>query len=336
VAAVVGVLLLVVVILFAGAAWGTAIVDGGERRVVVGRVEVPRLAGSPVADAQRQLEALELLVALEYQPNEVVPAGVVFEQQPIAGAKVEVGSEITLLVSDGPSGVPVPDLRGFQGTEAAALLQALGVPNEVQSVPDESVRPGEVVGTVPAAGVRTRADTPVVVQVSSGPAPRTVPAVVDVTVAEAIAAIARAGLGLGQVTRQYVEGRDAGAVISTDPAPGTAAPRDYPVNLTVTGPPPPVRVPGLVGLTRANATSVAGSVSGLDVRVRIQTLTPGDDRNGRVVRQSLPPDAEVPPGTILEVVVGQVPTPTTTTTVPAAGSGTGASTTTTTTRPGGR
>lgn len=318
VAAALGVVVLLGLVLLVSGAWGTATAEG-ERRVQVGRVELPRLSGTAVADAQRQLEELELLVALDHRPNEVVPAGTVFDQQPIAGAKVEVGTEVTLVVSDGPTGIPVPDLGGFQGAEASALLTALGVPHEVQDVHDEEVRPGEVVGTVPATGVPTRADTPVVVQVSAGPAPRTVPPVVDQPVAAALAAIGNAGLGLGEVTREYVEGREPGLVIATSPAPGTAAPRDQPVDVTVTGPPPSLRVPSVVGLTRANATRVAQGVAGLEVRVRIQTLPPGDERAGRVVRQSLPADAEVPSGTVFEIVVGEVPAPTTTTTTVPAG-----------------
>lgn len=326
-----GILVLLALFLFAARGWGAA-VEGGERRAEVGRVELPRLAGTPVADAQRQLEALDVLVALEYQPNEVVPADVVFEQSPIAGAKVEVGTEVTLVVSDGPTGIPVPDLRGFQGAEAQTLLEALGVANEIQPVPDETIRPGEVVGTVPAAGVPTRAGTPVIVQVSSGPAPRTVPPVVDLPMAVALADIGRAGLGLGEVTRRYVEGREPGIVLSTDPAPGSEVPRDLPIDVEVSGPPPKVRIPSLLGLTRANATRIANGVDGVEVRVRVTTLAPGDARAGRVVRQSLPVDTLVNPGTILELVVGEVPPPpTTTTTVPAGGAPT-----TTTPAGGGR
>lgn len=328
-ATVLGIVVLVALFLFAAAGWGSA-VEGGERRADVGRVELPRLAGTPVAEAQRQLEALEVLVALEYQPNEVVPADVVFEQTPIAGAKVEVGTEVTLIVSDGPTGIPVPDLRGFQGAEAQALLQALGVANEVQQVPDESIRPGEVVGTVPAAGVPTRAGTPVVVQVSSGPAPRTVPEVLDLPFAVALADIGRAGLGLGEVTRRYVEGREPGLVVSTDPAPGSEAPRDLPVDVELTGPPPQTRIPSLLGLTRANAARIAEALDGVEVRVRVTTLAPGDARSGRIVRQSLPVDTRVGPGTVLELVVGEVPPPPTTTVPP------GATPTTTAPAAGGR
>ena len=85
-----------------GFAVGTSMRDG--ERAVAARVPVPRLDGSTLEEATRTLEGLGLLVAVEYQPNEAVPTGTVFGQRPVAGSKLEVGTEVTLVVSDGPAG----------------------------------------------------------------------------------------------------------------------------------------------------------------------------------------------------------------------------------------
>ena len=226
-ATLVGVVAVLAVFLFASMGLGRAL-DDSEERVEVPRVSVPQLDGRGAEDAQRTLERLGLLVALEYQPNELVPAGVVFDQRPVAGAKLEIGTEVTLVLSDGPAGITVPDVRGFQGGEAAGLLQALGLTPQLQPVYDEVIRPGEVVSTSPAAGNRATPGAPVVVAVSNGPAPRIVPAIVDLPEAQGLAELGRSGVGLGTVTASYVAGREPGIVLSTDPVPGTAVPAGEP------------------------------------------------------------------------------------------------------------
>lgn len=315
-ATVVGILAVLAMFLFASFAVGSSFREG-ERRVDVPRVPVPRVVGRTLEQAQGTLGPLKLLVAVRYEPNEVVPTGVVFEQRPLAGSKLEVGSEVTLVVSDGPAGVTVPDARGLQAGEAVTLLQSLGFVATLQPVNDEAIQPGQVVGTSPAAGNRAVNGAGVAVQVSNGPAPRTVPAVVDLPRAEGFAALGRSGVGLGTVTTSYIVGKVPGLIASTDPPAGAAAARDFPVNVVVTGAPPTLTVPPVTGLLQASATSVLGSGS-FQVSIRSQTVPAGDPRAGRVISQSLPPGTVVTPPIPLQLVVGveAVPPSTTTTTVP--------------------
>ena len=315
-ATMVGVVALVALFLFASFAIGRAFSDG-ERRADVPRVPVPKLEGRTLEEAQRALGPLQLLVTVEYQPNEVIPSGVVFDQRPVAGAKLEIGTEVTLVVSDGPAGLTVPDVRGFQGGEATSLLQALGFSPSAQQVFDEAVRPGEVVATTPAAGNRAVPGAPVAVLVSNGPAPRTVPAVVDQTEADGLAALGRSGVGLGTVTTTFVQGKDPGIVLSTDPAPGSAIPRGYPVNVSVSGPPATLTVPQVSGLLQSSASTIVGSTT-LSLSIRNQTVPAGDPRVGRVISQSIPGGSAVEAGTPLQLVVGVEAPPPTTTTPPVA------------------
>lgn len=317
-AVVVGIVAIVALFLFASYALGSSLSDG-EQRAPVQRVVLPRVEGRDLAAAQRQVERLGLLVSVEYQPNEVIPEGTVFDQRPIAGAKPEVGSEVTLVVSDGPAGVILPDVTGEQGAEAVELLQALGLTAELAPVHDELVRVGEVVGTVPATGSRGRPGDRVVVQISDGPAPRTVPPLVDRPVAEAMAELGRAGVGLGAVSQRYVKDKAPGLVLSSDPPAGTEVPRGEPVDVVVTGPAETIVVPSVVGLQRSSAATVVKDAD-LGIRVREQLLADGDTRIGRVLSQSLPAGTKVASGTTLQVVVGVAPAPpattTTTTTTP--------------------
>ena len=294
-ATVVGIVGVVVLFLIASFAVGTSLRDG-ERSATVERVSVPRLDGSTLEDASRSLDSLGLLVAVEYQPNEAIPEGVVFGQRPVAGSKLEVGTEVTLVVSDGPAGLKVPDVKGFQGAEAVKLLQASGFVPTVQPAYDELVRPGEVLRTDPATGTRAALGAPIAVIVSNGPAPHVVPNVVDQPIAQGFAALGRAGVGLGTVTTQVVEGKPPGVIVSTDPPAGASIPRDYPVSAVVTEAAPSLTVPSVTGLLQATATKALES-SRLTVSVRSQSVPFDDARAGRVIAQSLPAGTPVAIGT---------------------------------------
>lgn len=321
-ATVIGIVAVVVLFLFTSVGLRSVFTDG-ERSVEIPRVVVSDVEGRSIEEAQAALDREGLLVEVEYAPNEVIPAGVVFDQRPVAGAKVEVGAEVTLVVSDGPAGVTVPDVRGAQGSVAASLLQALGLAATVQPVYDDGVRPGEVVATTPAAGTRARPGEVVTVLVSQGPEPRIVPDLVGREEAPALAELGRAGLGLGAITREFREGVAPGVVLGTDPAAGTALPLRTPVAVVISGPAAELEVPTLVGLLQSSVRAAVPAE--LPVQVRTRTLAAGDDRVGRVVEQSMPPGTVVAAGTPVEVVIGAAPAPPpTTTTVPGS---------TTTTRP---
>ena len=313
-ATVIGAIAVAMLFLVASFAVGTSLRDG-ERSAVVERVAVPRLDGTSLEDASRALGSLGLLVAVEYQPNEAIPADVVFGQRPVAGSKLEVGTEVTLVVSDGPAGIRVPDVKGFQGAEAVKLLQANGLVPAIEPAYDEQVRPGEVLRTDPAAGNRAVLGAPIAVIVSQGPAPHVVPAVVDQPIQQGFAALGRAGVGLGQVTTTVVEGKPPGVIVSTDPAAGASVPRSYPIAVVVTEAAPSLKVPSVTGLLQATATE-ALSDSQLSVSVRSQTVPYGDSRSGRVIAQSIPAGTAVGIGTQLQLTVAAAAPPPTTTTVP--------------------
>ncbi len=315
-AAVAGAVGVALLFLLAAFAIGAAFREG-EHDAAVPRVPVPRVTGRTLEEAQRELGPLKLLVSVDYQPNEVVPPGVVFDQRPVAGAKLEIGTEVTLVVSDGPAGLTVPDVKGLQGGEAVGLLQALGFTASQQPVYDEVVRPGEVVGSNPAAGNRAVLGAPVVVLVSNGPAPHVVPAIVGMPEAQGMAALGRSGVGLGDVTSRVVAGTPPGVVLSTNPAPGASVPRDFPIDVVVSAPPASLTVPPVTGLLQASARTVLQPLP-FQVTYRNRTVPYGDARAGRVLTQSIPAGTKVEPNTPLQLEVGvAAPPPTTTTTVPA-------------------
>ena len=309
----VGALLLVAVIGLLGLAGLMTGEDDQGRQVA--EIVLPRVAGRTLPQAQAQLEQLGLIVDVRYEPNEVAPVDIVVDQEPIAGARVEVGEQVVVVVSDGPAGVRVPVLGDVTAAEAVRLLSALGLVPAVEEVFDEQVPQGEIVGTVPAEGARAVPGEQIRVLVSKGPEPRTVPDIVGLPSGQAFVALGRSELEVGEVTRRASTEAEPGTVLATDPAPGTQAPRGFPVAVVVAAAPDDLLVPDLVGFTQASASRVA-SERGLEISVRAEAVTAEDRRVGRVISQSPVPNTPIGAGSTVTVTVGVVPAPTTTTTAP--------------------
>jgi serine/threonine-protein kinase len=295
--------LLVIVLALALAVWTWS--DGLFARTDVQdlpRVELPSVAQLDIATAEQQLEALGFVVAIVPRPNESVPKGTAFGQEPVAGRKLEVGELVSILVSDGPAGIVVPEVKGQQSADATALLAADGIGTTLTGRTDELVPVGEVLATEPAAGERVALGGSVELTVSLGPAPRTVPTTVGSDFDHALVAVGRAGLAVGKITRSYREGQPEGLVLETEPAAGAQVPRDMPIAFTVTGPPPTVTVRSLIGLRLSTAQTVA-KATGITLDVVDKPVPAGDPSAGRVVAQGVPPYADVPSGSKVEVTV---------------------------------
>ena len=322
VAPVVGGIVLLIIIVAGLFGLSHVLSDASSNREVPA-VVVPRLSNRPVAQAQTQLERLGLIVDVQYQANERVPVDVVVEQTPIAGARLEVGERVVLGVSDGPSGVRVPDTVGQPVADAARLLSVVGLVATPVERYDEAIPAGTVITSNPAPSSRSMLGANVELIVSKGPEPRTVPEVAGLVSAEGMAEIGRAELNIGDVTRKVVQGVDPGKIASVEPAAGTAVPRGSRVDVVISVSPTPATVPDLVGLRRTTAEDIADSL-GIRLSVTAEAVAPTDRRAGLVISQSPVADS---PLAGMSIVVAVVPTPTTTTTTAVPGS------TTTTTRP---
>lgn len=306
---VIGVLLVLVLLVGGVVAFASSI--GAGDRAVVSQVVVPRSAGRAAAEAQKQLERLGLLTEISFESNELIPPGTVVSQNPIAGSRLEIGQLVTLVVSDGPAGMEVPDVRGLHGAEASSLLQTVGLQSKVEQVYDDAVRVGEAVGSSPTAGSRSAVGTTVTVKISKGPAPRTVPQVVDVPDSQAMAAIARAKLKIGRITHRTGTGRPVGTVISATPGPGTQVPRNMPVNLVVAEDPAAPIVPDLVGLGRSAAEQVLRGI-GLRATSQGEAVPMGDSRDGLVIAQTPIAGTPLQDGAQVTLIVAVAPEPPTT------------------------
>ena len=281
--------------------------DLAGRRLVddLPRLELPAVANLDIATARARLEVLGVIVDITPEPNETVPKGTAFGQEPPAGAKVQQGDLVKILVSDGPAGVSVPAIVGQQVADAEAALAADLINATVVQVYDDTIRAGEVMSTDPPPGGRIATQGTVTLTVSQGPPPRTVPDLVGKDLNSSLVALGRNGLGIGTITRVYKADQPAGTVLTLDPGSSSQVPRDTPIKITVTGPPPMATVPSMTGLLQSSATQVA-KTAGLTLNVVTQGVPPGDPRIGRVLSQGVPPFSQLSSGATVQVVVGSL------------------------------
>ncbi|NLV42855.1 MAG: PASTA domain-containing protein [Candidatus Hydrogenedentes bacterium] len=290
---------------------GAGVDMGPYELVPAGFVAVPDLSGLTRAEAEAALAAAGLAagVVTEEHSGEV-PAGQVIRQTPGAGFYLASGSAVAFVVSLGPPPVAVPDLTGLTVPEAEAALAAAeltaGAVTEEHSA---TVPAGRILRQDPVAGIQVAPGSAVALVVSLGPAPVTVPVpnVMGLTVSEAEAALAAAGLVVGGASEEYSATVPAGRILRQDPAAGLQVAPGSAVALVVSLGPTPVAVPDVTGLSRAAAVSAlaaAGLVPGPVTEEHSDTV-PLD----RVIRQTPAAGAQVPPGTPVGLVLSLGPAP---------------------------
>jgi serine/threonine-protein kinase len=176
----------------------------------------------------------------------------------------------------------------------------------------DTVPEGVVIRQEPVAGTNVSANTPVTLYVSSGATEVTVPNVISIQEAAAVALIEAQGLTIGTITVISSATVPEGIVIASDPAIGQKLPLGSVVNLTLSN--GKVLVPDVRNLTVLEArTILTATTIGYTVSIEIvdaQTCsgTPGNV----VVEQSvLPGEAPQLQNIVLYVqCVGGTPSPT--------------------------
>ncbi len=212
--------------------------------------------GYSANDASRTLQQAGFAVTLVRHFDNTIKDNVI-DQVPKPGAKVPEGSRVTLIVSDGPAPIVVPNFVGMLVDKAQAKAATLGITLDTsQSV---AGNPANAVASQSiAAGTKVDKNATVRLVVNSGissnpasAAPAgpmaSLPNVVGLGYAAAQAALNQAGF---QSSTQYVvQTTNNGQIVTQDPQPGQS-PQGATVTITlsVSG-----EVPDTDGLTKADA-----------------------------------------------------------------------------------
>ena len=215
---------------------------------------VPEVRDQPAAEAQAALEDEGLLVDVVERTNAKVSAGNAVKTEPAAGAAVEVGSTVTLIVSKGPKQVEVPDVAGLDEAAARAALKDAQLKPGESTVAEDDATAGTVVSQDPAAGAVVDQGSVVSLTVSAGPALTIVPEVKGLSASDAQSTLEAQGFVVDVVERTNAQ-IAVGNAVKTDPPAGADVQAGSTVTLTVSRGPKQVEVPDVVGLVEAEATA---------------------------------------------------------------------------------
>lgn len=185
---------------------------------------VPRVIGLSVAEAQGELRKAGLhLQDGGSEPDPTAPQGTVIWQDPPGGVRAPLGLRVTLVSSDGPPKIPVPDLAGLDGGLSQRLIAAAGL-GAVQVESVQAAAPsGLVMLTRPPAGSLLAPGTPLTIVVSRGAPTIPVPDVLGMSLTDARTRVETEGLQVGTVTRRRTAGANPGVVVAQSPGAGTLA-----------------------------------------------------------------------------------------------------------------
>lgn len=189
----------------------------------------------PVSAAVSAVRSAGLVASVQTRYDDAVPSGQVAQMMPPAGTRMRTGTTVTLIASRGRPTVPAV-VPGTAQREATAMIRAVGlnpVTTGASNVYDDALPTGTVVSTRPAAGTVTAVGSDVLLVLSRGPAPATVPAVAGKLTEDAQNKLLVAGFTLGPPRSRFDADVAADTVIGTVPAAGTARPRGSAVSLVL-------------------------------------------------------------------------------------------------------
>ncbi len=224
---------------------GAALWQGSQEEVP----RVPLLVGADEDEAAATLTEAGWRVESRYERRDGTNEGQVLATEPGFGAELAEDGTVLLVVSLGPTRVPVPTgLVGHTLAEATRLLEQASLEvGTVSEAHDEALEAG-VVLEVLAVAEELAPWSGVDLIVSAGAAPRTVPVgLVEGPADEAVAALTALGLEVvvAEANDEFVP---AGSVVSLEPGSDTEVPRGSTVAVVVSLGPVPRAVPGVVGL----------------------------------------------------------------------------------------
>jgi len=276
------------------------------------KVQVPvnNYVGEPQGRAEQQITAANLHSAVKNGPSEKYKKGIVYDQSPDAGSKVDKSGTVTIYVSTGPPKVTVPSVKGKPWPQAQQELSNAGFKPEERFVPGGKTK-GIVAATAPAGGTAAAKGSTVRVNVYSGPAPANVPNVVGDSLPQATSALHSAGLNYNL---NYVDSTaPAGQITHQDPAPGSTVTKGTTVNIDVSNGPPQKTVPDVIGYSSQQAV---GALEAAGFKVVQQTQSVSDQsEDGTVLQQNPAGNSQAAEESTVTILVGQYsPSPPGTTT----------------------
>ena len=216
-------IVLVAVLLFVGAMWGTIALLNGSRPAQVEMINVSGVNGEPRMKKDEAVKALNDLgfkdIVIEEEYTEDVEEGYVVSQTPeykSTNFKFNVTEQIKLVVSKGQKIVTLPKkMRGKKIEDVTKELDALELKYEIVEETSEKIEKDIVIEVEPAEGEEITASTTIKITVSKGSAYKdvSVPSVLNETEEKAAKLLSELGL-IVEINYEENASRSDGIVIS--------------------------------------------------------------------------------------------------------------------------
>lgn len=132
-------------------------------------VQVPKVKNYTEQEAVKKLEDRYFNYYIARVNSSEVAKGYVIDCSPQEGMEQEIGTTITLIVSDGPAveKVELPSVEGLEYEKAKSELEAKGFTTQKADVAS-SLEKGKVIGTDPLSGNKLTKGSLITIQVSDG------------------------------------------------------------------------------------------------------------------------------------------------------------------------
>ncbi len=213
------------------------------------RIPVPLVIGMTLEEATETIEDAGLTVGtVDRRPDATFELDTVIASSPVAGVEIGPTIPVNLIVSDGPEIIDLPDVTEMSERDATATLTDLGLRVIVNEENSNSVPEGQVIRSEPPAGTEVQSGDTILIVVSLGPPPVSVPDLTNMTQQQATNTLANLNLQIRvSNTRQPVaDPAQDGRVVDQIPDPGTTVDQGETVTVTLgqyTPPPTTTTIP---------------------------------------------------------------------------------------------
>ena len=254
-------ILLLLSALGGGTAWWFASGPGAYTAVPTG------LTGVPLAEAQAALDLAHLAAEPVDAFSDTVPLGDVISVDPGEGDRIPKDGTVTLTVSQGIQHFTVPtDLTGLPVAESIEALKTAGFTQvSTTSAWNTTIPADQVMSVSVTEGSSLPHNTPIVLDVSKGPEPVTVPQLSLLSLDDAKARLEPLDL-TPTITEEYSETVPEGRIVSQGVESGTQAHRGDSVPVVVSLGQPLVEVPDVMLKPVAEAQKILEDL-GFSVKV---------------------------------------------------------------------
>lgn len=193
------------------------------------------VVGLNIEEAENMLVQHEIPYTIEHQNDDAVEADIVISQSYNKGDMIPAGTSVKIIVSAGKEEVQVPNVVGYEVTQAETMLEDAELMVTHAYEYSDDVEKDHVISQDPDGTQMVAKGTKVKIVVSNGPEVKEteVPDLRGKTQQEAQAALTNVNLALGNVTEEYSATVPLGQVISQSTSSGTKVQEGSSVDITI-------------------------------------------------------------------------------------------------------